>query len=167
MREKRWNEAVHHAIQANDQSLAGTCARQLVVEGEFPLLFNWIDHLSLDVKRNNWPLRIAEDWANTLCYRYGDAIVILDELEQEVHLGSLIARQHQEISIVRAVNEIMADNRSYAFGVMERMQQGPIVDDVWLGEALNNLQAYKHLSLGEFERVCTQPEYLTTLRIMY
>lgn len=169
--EKHWNDAVHHAIQANDLSLAaelaGACARQLVVEGDFPLLFRWLDHLPLNIRRNNWPLRIAEAWANALCFRFDKARVILDELHHGTFLNSLLEQQRQEIIIVRAVVEVMADNRSRMFELIEQVQQSPVLVDDWLKEALNNLQAFKFLCLGEFERVRTQPECFTSLRIIY
>lgn len=168
---KRWNEAVYHAIQAKELSLAaelaGSCARQLVVEGGFPQLFNWVDSLPLSVRRNNWPLRIAEAWSNALCFKFDDANIILDELEHGQYLESLAARQRHEITIVRAVNAVMADKRSCMFKLIEQIQQHPVTVDDWLIEGLNNLQAFKFLCLGEFERVRTQPECFTSLRIIY
>lgn len=169
--EKRWGEAVEHAIHAKDLSLAaelaGSCSRQLVVEGGFPLLFNWVDHLPIDVRRKNWSLRIAEAWANALCFKCDNARAILDELEGRSFITSLMSGQSHEIDIVRALNEAMADNRSCSIALIKKMQLRPITVDAWLNEALNNLQAFKFLYTGEFERVRTQPECFTALRIMY
>lgn len=171
MSKERWNDALIHTVQAGDQemvaNLIGTSSRKLILDGDFSLFFSWVQQLPETVRQLNWQIRIAEAWVFTLTFQSVEAIRILNELDSQIFIQNLPIESLREIKVMRIVIDLVADKRSDAFKLIDEIStQGPAKDH-WIQEVTNNFCAYKYLCTGSFERVRTQPECHSSLRIIY
>jgi LuxR family maltose regulon positive regulatory protein len=83
-----WTEAVTHAIAASDTHQALNwiehCAMAMVKRGDLLTLLGWQRQLPNQLMRGQLSVRLAIAWGMALAMRFGEALALLTDIEQDL-----------------------------------------------------------------------------------
>lgn len=150
------DDAMHHAVSANDLSFAADILEQwsdkLVSDGELSIAERWYDCLPAEEVRKRPALQRRIAWALAFLRQHNKLKTLIVNSGNDEWLGSETSREEMP---VRAMVAACADNMAQAFDTICRVEsEASSLDHFTAFElaAAANLDAFRYLTLGDFRQ---------------